>query len=276
MEKPDLVTYGAWRGIHPATGKKQGLAMMRLLAATTFLLCAISGAAGETYRGDYTVSYLGLPIARSTFTSTLTGDKFRVEGTLSSSGIGAIFDSTEGKVAAAGRFKDGATVPDSFRMEYRSGGKAKRTAIRFTAGNVTATTNVPPLRQKNAKAWVLLGRDDLKAVVDPLSATLVRAKTPDEVCRRTIKVFDGEIRVDLVLQPAASDGDNASREGVMTCSVQFRPVAGYRKGKKALVYLQEKSEIVVSFAPVGSAGVYAPVYARVGTRLGPVTVHASE
>ena len=247
--------------------------MTRSLAAAAILLSGISAAAGQTYRADYTVSYLGLPIARSSFTSTLTGDTFKVEGTLSSSGIGAIFDSTEGKVSSAGRFKDGTTVPDAFAMDYRSGNKAKRTAIGFSGGTVTATENVPPLKEKNAEKWVLLGADDLKSVVDPLSATLIRASRPEEVCGRTIRVFDGEIRVDLVLQPAETDASDS--EGAVTCSVKFKPVSGYRKGRKALVYLRDKSDITVAFAPVGSAGVYAPVYASVGTRIGAVTVTLS-
>lgn len=247
--------------------------MVRYLTATLLLLSALSTAAAQSYRGDYTVSYLGLPIARSSFTSTMTGDTFLVEGRLSSSGIGAIFDSTEGTVQSGGRFVADATRPDRFEMRYKSGSKAKRTAIRFSKGNVTATENVPPLREKDAERWVLLAPDDLKGVVDPLSATLIKANTPEEVCRRTIKVFDGEIRVDLVLQPAEAAASR--REGAVTCSVNFRPVSGYRKGKKALVYLRDKSDITVAFAPVGSSAVYAPVYASIGTRIGAVTVEMS-
>jgi hypothetical protein len=60
----------------------------------------------------------------------------------------------------------------------------------------------------------------------------------------------------------------------VTCSVGFKPVAGYRKGRKALDYLKNRSRMTITFAPLGRTGVYAPVRATVGTQIGTITVQA--
>ena len=60
----------------------------------------------------------------------------------------------------------------------------------------------------------------------------------------------------------------------VTCSVRFKPVAGYRKGRKALDYLKNRSRMTITFAPLGTTGVYGPVRATVGTQIGTITVQA--
>src|SRR5690606_35768678 len=105
-----------------------------------------------------------------------------------------------GSLSAAGRFAGERTQPASFRMAYTEGRKAKSTSIHFENGAVAATENVPPLK-KRGRNWVPLKEGHLRAVADPLSATLVRAGSLGEVCGRTISIYDGELRADLILSP---------------------------------------------------------------------------
>jgi urease beta subunit len=247
--------------------------MLRIAGALALLL-APSTLHAESYRSSYSVTFLGIPIASSSFVSSFEEDRFDIEGTLQSTGIASIFDDVKGKVTVSGRFAKDRTEALSFRLDYTADGKAKSTAIRFEDGNVVSTENVPPLK-KRSKRWVPLSEDDLRTVLDPISATLVRASGPDDVCNRTVKVYDGEMRVDIRLVPDET-ASGSSMEGAVTCAVRFEPVAGYRKGKKAIEFLRKEARIVVSLAPVGDHGVYAPVYASVGTRYGPVTVEASD
>ncbi|MEQ1953706.1 DUF3108 domain-containing protein [Mesorhizobium yinganensis] len=227
----------------------------------------------ETFKGEYTVSYLGLTIARSTFESRFENGKFAVEGTVASAGIAEIFDRTKGNSSASGGFAGDRTQPDAFRMNYTEGKRKQMTALKFSAGDVVSTENVPPLKKR--KNWVPLKPGDLDGVSDPLSAGLIRASSPDKVCGRTLKLFDGEFRMDATLHAAPnSEAAKAYGDGVVTCRVTVKPVSGYRKGRKALDYLEKQSRIMIAFAPLGSTGVYAPVHATVGTQIGTVTVRA--
>jgi hypothetical protein len=245
-------------------------------AAATLAAIFPAHAELETFKGEYTVYYLGLPIARSTFDSRVGSDAFSVKGTVSSAGIATIFDSTKGIATASGAFKGGVTQPTAFRMNYTEGKRKQMTTLGFRNGDVVSTENVPPLKKRSKKRWVPLDTNDLKGVLDPFSAGLIKADSPDQVCDRTIKLFDGEMRINAMLRPRDTMPEaKAYGDKVVTCRVKVKPVSGYRKGRRALDYLEKESKILVAFAPLGSTGVYAPVYATIGTEIGTVTVAVS-
>ena len=163
-------------------------------------------------------------------------------------------------------------APNSFRVQYKSGKETQTTAIRFVGGNVAKTVNVPPLRKRNN--WVALKAADLRSVSDPISATLIRADGPGDVCNRTLRVYDGQMRVNLQLS-YVSKGPVSGYDGeAVTCSAKFVPVSGYRSNNRSVSYLRDRAKISVSFAPLGETGVYAPVRASVSTTIGTVTVNA--
>lgn len=250
------------------------------LAATALLLPALAlptatAAAPQTFSGDYSVTYLGLPIARATIRSVYDGDAYNINGSVNSAGLGRIFDDTKGSLTATGRITGNGPAPRAFRAEYTSGKKPSLVDIRFANGTV-ASTEVKPKPRKRGKDWVALDDGHLRRAIDPIASTMVRADTPDEVCGRTVKMYDGEIRADLKLS-FVSRGDisvKGYKGPTVTCRMNFQPVAGYRKGKKSLDYLKNRSRIVVTFAPVGETGVYAPIHATIGTQIGTITISA--
>ena len=229
----------------------------------------------SAFYGDYVVSFYGLPVASSTFRSSFGGDRFAMEGKLSSAGIARIFDSTTASVTVNGRFAGKNPRPEGYSVSYTTGGKAKRTALSFSGGRVSGVVNDPPLK-KRGKDWVPVTRKHLSSVTDPISAVLVRANSLDEACGRTVSVFDGELRADLKLGAGRReevDTDAYSGEAV-TCDARFVPVAGYRPGNKSMVWLRDHGSISVTFAPLGKTGIYAPVHATIGTQIGTITLYA--
>lgn len=236
---------------------------------------AASEAGPASFRSEYSVSLLGLTVARSSFASAFNGDKFSVRGSVASAGLAQIFDNTKGTISSSGRFSGQRPRPENFASDYVSGKKAQKTNIRFSGGNVANTVNVPPLKKRGSD-WVPVAAADLRAVADPISATLVRADNPKKVCGRTVKMFDGEMRADLVLDYASTEPVSiAGYKGkAVFCNARFVPVAGYRKGHRSIEYLRNRSKIAIAFAPVGTTGVYAPIYATVGTQIGTITIRA--
>ncbi len=137
--------------------------------------------------------------------------------------------------------------------------------------------NVTPARQHQPQeAERPLGAGDLKSVLDPMAATVIQADSPDKVCGRTVKFYDGEMRANLTLTYVSKGTISVPgyKGDTVTCRMGFQPVAGYRKGRKALEFLKNKSRMMVTFAPLGQSGVYAPIHATVGTQIGPLTISA--
>ncbi|MDH6234098.1 hypothetical protein M2281_004712 [Mesorhizobium soli] len=244
-------------------------------AAVIFVSLYAEAASAASFRSEYVVSYLGLTIARSKFESSFDGDKFSVSGSMSSAGIAQIFDDTKGTVKTTGSFAGNDPRPEGFVTNYTSGKKKKKTEIGFSGASVGKVVNIPPL-DKHGDDWVPVSDGDLRAVTDPLSATLIRADKPENVCGRTVKMFDGEMRANLVLSyvstgPISIPGYSGD---AIVCSARFVPVGGYKKNHKSIEYLKNRAQIAISFAPVGSTGVYAPIYATVGTQIGTITIQA--
>jgi hypothetical protein len=242
-----------------------------LATAAILFALAPTSAQTEAQRMRYDVSLLGLPIARAVFESRINESGFAVAGSFSSAGIARIFDKTDGTVSVTGRFGDGASRPRDYSLEYVSGKKKQITQIRFNGSRVTNTINEPPLKKRGGE-WVPLQDDHLQQVADPISALLLPAPTAEGICNRTIRVYDGETRVDLVLTPAA--GTEQFRQAEVTCRAQFVPVAGYRPTHSTIVHLRDRANIRIGFARVSQQGLYSPVEASIGTKIGTVHVRA--
>ena len=115
------------------------------------------------------------------------------------------------------------------------------------------------------------GTDDVATEIDPGSYTV---DVLSERARIILPANAGQAQATrrlngLEVAFTAGYGDEA-----VTCSAKFVPVSGYRPDSSSLAYLKNRSRITIAFAPLGKTGIYAPVYATVGTKIGTVTVTA--
>jgi hypothetical protein len=229
----------------------------------------------QVFTADYAVSFYGITVARSTVVSKLGTTSYSVDGSIRSAGLAAFFASTNAETKVSGKIGKSGVSPDSYSVDYVYGKKNKKTSLQFARGNVVKVSNSPPLPPRRPD-WVAVGAKELLAVADPISATLIEAKDARSVCGRTIKAFDGEIRADLALTyvntaPVSIGGTTVD---AVTCQGRFKPVAGYHRGNKSIQYLSTKSKIMMKFAQLGKTGIYAPILATVGTKVGTFTIRA--
>lgn len=232
--------------------------------------------APKAHQAEYRLTFLGFPIARTSFVSRFSGDTFVMDGSLKSAGLARMFDRTVAHTRVSGRLAQNGVEPLDYELNYTSGRKKQRTAIRFQNGDVARTENVPPLKKRGAD-WVPLGTGDLRAVFDPLTAAMIRADTPRAVCNRTIRAYDGEMRVNLKLSYAGMKpfSTKGFKGDVVRCKAKFLPVSGYRKGRRALDFMKNRSRMEIAFAPVGATNIYAPVTASIGTQVGTLRLYAT-
>lgn len=242
-------------------------------ALAAFLLTGMAppAAAKETHRTRYDVSLFGLPIGSAVLESRFEGRAFEIDGRFSSVGLARIFEPADGTVRVRGTVEADAARPREYTLAYTSGEKRKTTAIRFDAAGVTKTEN-RPARERHGRSWVPVERRHLQGVADPLSALLLPVGEAAAVCRRTIRVYDGETRVDLVLEPAAQA--QAMAGASVTCRAHFRPVAGYRRDHSSIAYLRDRSRILVGFRKVEGRNLYSPAEATIATKIGTVHIKA--
>lgn len=255
---------------------------MRAAAAAAILVLFITPAAWadpSAYRTEYAVTVLGIPVANTSFDTLLDDDGYRMKGSLKSSGLVSLFSPITGSLDVHGRISGDKVATGRFKAAYKYGDDpAASVTIDYARGTVAKTEHRPkPKPKPRPKGWVDLKPEQLKGTVDPVTAALVPASSPRDVCGRTLRVFDGDMRADLKLTylrtvPFITQGYKGT---AVTCTASFQPVSGYQKGKHEIEWMRDKAAVEISFAEVGESGIYAPVIARISTQYGPVHVRAT-
>ncbi len=248
-----------------------------IAGAALSLLTAVSAtpaiSAEIEHRTDYSIRLSGLPVATATFRSQFNGDRYKISGSMQSAGLADIFSSTHGSTSVSGVVSHGRLHATSYSVDYRSGKRSRAIDVTFRNGNVVTASMTPP--RKKPKNWVAVSKADMRAVLDPISGLIIPAS--GRVCPKTLPIFDGESRMDLKLsskgtRPYSTKGFAGD---AVVCGLRFVPKSGYRKGRDDVEYLRKLSTMEIWFAKADGANVYAPVYVKIPTSLGPVTVSAT-
>ncbi|KAA0971597.1 DUF3108 domain-containing protein [Aureimonas fodinaquatilis] len=244
--------------------------------ATLFVLLLVSGsAAAEALQTRYSISILGLPMGRADFTTRLDNNRYSVSGQLRSAGLGALISSTHGNSSVEGQVQGNGLQATRYRLSYTSDGKSWASDVRFRNGRAVQSTVSPPLRDKMPTDFVSVSNSQLRSVVDPLSGLMLKG-SGERLCNRTLPVYDGWSRLNLKLSPAGTGNfrTNGFDGQVVKCNARVEAIGGFRRSSSGLKYLQSQT-IQIWLAPVGQDNLHAPVYVRIPTKIGPLTLSAS-
>ncbi|MDK1375154.1 MULTISPECIES: DUF3108 domain-containing protein [unclassified Sinorhizobium] len=252
--------------------RRNGFRATALLAAMTFSTACL--AADIEHQTDYSIALAGLPLARATFHTELVKNRYTISGTLNSAGLIDIISRTSGQTRVSGVIANDHLRASQYSMSYRSGRKSRAISVTFRNGNVVRAS-MTPKRTPLPKNWVPVTSRDMRNVLDPLSGLIIPGKS--RVCPNTLPIFDGESRLDIRLSPKGTRSfkTRGFNGEVIVCGVRFVPKAGYRKGREDVEYLRRLETMEIWFARAEAVDVYAPVYVRIPTKLGPVTVSAT-
>ena len=150
----------------------------------------------------------------------------------------------------------------------------------LTAGNVAAVEISPPIDEKADR--VPVKDEDKKGVIDPVSALLMPAigsgKLMDTAnCNRTIPIFDGAARFDVVLSYDTTQAvDKPGYKGpVLVCKARYVPISGHRALRPSTKFMQENKDMSVWLVPLEAQRVLVPVKISVRTMVGTSVVEAS-
>lgn len=248
------------------------LAVLALLASGVGSEPAV--AAERTITTTYGATILGLPIGQASFDTVIDGDAFRIDGTLSSAGIGSLVSDTSGTSSVSGRVGEERFWAERYRLDYSNGDKRWTSDVRFRNGQAVSAT-IGPKRDNKEKSFVPIEKSQLTSVVDPLAGLMIKADGAGDVCNRTLPFYDGWSRLDMRLSPAGTRPfamEGYSGEAAV-CEVRIRPVGGYDRDSKGLKYLQDRT-IEMWFAPIAAEDVYVPVHVAIPTTIGSLTLAA--
>jgi hypothetical protein len=229
--------------------------------------------AGETaVTVDYGIMLAGMPIGTAQVTGSVQGQRYTMDVSARLTGlVGAItggYGSGRASGAVAAR-----PVPAAFALSSHSASASITVRMALARGNVVASDIAPPLVPDPER--VTVSEVHKRGVIDPVSALMMPAQgrgdlTDPQNCNRTIPVFDGASRFNVVLSYAETR--SVQKPGyagpVLVCNARYQPIAGHRPDRPGVKFMEDNTEMSVWLAPVEGARVLIPLRIAVRTQLG--------
>jgi len=254
-----------------------------LCAALALVAAADAARAGQTkLEARYVATLAGVQIGRGVWVVDIVDDQYSAAANGGTTGLLQAISSGHGTAAGRGTLGAGKPVTSNYSATVVADKKTDEVRMTVSAGNVKDYSAQPPWPLVPDRVPVTEAHRH--GIIDPMSAWLMPvAGNADpmrpEACQRTLSVFDGRGRFDLILAYKRMDRVRAERgyEGpVVVCSVRYNPISGHRPARSAVKYLMAQRDIEVALAPLAGCRVVVPFRISVPTMLGPAMMEATQ
>jgi hypothetical protein len=254
-----------------------------LEASVIAVACLAGGSAGAQGKLDarYTATLAGVPIGRGAWIIEIGEDQYTAAASGMTTGLLQVFANGHGSGASRGFVRGDNIVPITYASSINNDKRIEELRIVLSGGSVKEVTVDPPNVPNPDR--VPLTDAHRRGVLDPMSAALFRVQgsgdpLSSEACRRTVPVFDGRMRFDLVL--SFKRFENVQARGyqgpVAVCGVQFVPLAGYVPQRPAIKYLMAQRDMEIWLAPVAGTHVVVPFRLSIPTPFGTGVLEATQ
>jgi len=245
------------------------------------LLMAGSAHAQGTVGAHYTISMTGVTIGEIVWKIGIGDTLYTTSATGKASGVLSVLMSGEGGVVAQGNIVAGRLEPTSFTSAITDEDGTIKLEMTFADG--VASERITPQPPAHPDRLPVIDADR-RGVADPLSAVLIVTKLGGGVlaasdCNRTLKIFDGRRRYNLVLSYARMDKVALKRGysgAILVCSVVLQPIAGYRANSMIVKYVAGRRNMELWFAPIAGTSVMGPVRVLMPTLIGTLKIEADQ
>jgi hypothetical protein len=255
------------------------------IAFAALVLSAIGSGeagAGGALEARYAVTFTGITLGQGVLVVEVSDEGYSAAGSAMVAGLLQLVTGGKGSAAARGQFVDGRVMPISYSGNSESKKRSQEVRLSGAAGTIKEIF-VSPKRSHEDSDRVPVTEEHRKNVVDPMSAAIMPVTgdgdvTGPDACERTIPIFDGEYRYDLVFSFERNDKakDVKGYSGPLAvCRVEYRPVAGHRANRKQVKELSENRNIFVWLAPIADTRVVMPVRVSFGSKVGTFVVQAT-
>ena len=228
----------------------------------------------------YDAGLAGLSLGEFKVTATFEGSVYEMAADGRFSLLAGLLYKASGKTTSSGRLTEASPRPARYTLSYEDNKKSQQLQMSFARGAVS-NVSIVPSKKPNPRN-VPISAEQLKDVLDPLTAAFlsVRSDAPAgdlEVCRQTIRVFDGRQRFDLALTPKRTETlGRVAPKGlsgqVAVCRVRYQPIGGHRPDHPGVQFMMKTDETEVWLVPMPGMGLYMPYKILVPTGWGSGTV----
>jgi len=221
----------------------------------------------------FNVNYSGIRVGKITFTIEIDGEEYLLKAKGKTDGVARLFSKGKGSFSSSGHFDGASVISASHSVEVTEKGKTAKLDMLFDEGNLKNVNSVPE-KKKKSKKYIPVLEEHLQSIIDPASSIVVptsqNASGGRDVCGRTLNVYDGETRFDVVLsykstRPISAKGYKGL---AYVCKFKYVPVAGHKKGHKSVELMRKNENMEIWLAPIRGTSVFTPIKIDVDSPVG--------
>jgi hypothetical protein len=228
---------------------------------------------------DYTIALAGLRIGTARLAGTFDRDAYRVDVSATLTGLVGAITGGQGSARSSGTMT-AEPQPQAFSIATRTANSGIAVRMALSHGNVVQTEITPPLVDMQDRVPVTAAMK--RGIVDPASALIMpvragAALTDPANCNRTLPLFDGATRFNVVLSYAETrEVQKPGYAGpVLVCNARYQALAGHRPDRPGVKFMEDNREMSVWLAPVEGTRVLVPLRIAVLTEIGTNIIEAT-
>ena len=253
--------------------------------AASVLAAATPASASSSFDATYGIWLAGFPVGEADVSSSYDGRSYRIEVQARLVGLAgpALRRPRRGERdrPRQRRAGDALLLRGQFRLEPRQPHGAHGAVRRLGLRRRDPAAPAPRASQTACPRVARESVSHRRGVVDPVSAFMMPGRgripmTDPAQCDRTIPVFDGASRFDIVLSYASTRQlDKPGYSGpVLICNARFRAVSGHRAGREAVTFMEQNRDMAVWLAPSDASRTLLPLRVEVRTQIGMSVIEA--
>ena len=238
-----------------------------------------SAAAPANVTVDYGIALAGIPIGTAQVTGAFESTRYRMDVSARLTGLVGAVTGGMGSARASGLIATG-PQPSAFAISTKTSNSGIAVRMALARGTVTQAEITPPLVDMGDR--VPITPENKRGVIDPASALMMPAVARGELidpanCNRTLPVFDGATRFDVVL----SYGETRTVEKpgysgpILVCNARYQAIAGHRPDRPGVKFMEDNRDMSVWLAPVEGTRVLLPIRISVRTTIGTNIIEAT-
>jgi len=251
------------------------------LAPALIGLLVADGALAEPFQVKYSVHLIGLPLGSAGLNGSIDPDTYKIEATARLSGIAAVISNSKGAAVSTGSLEGRKPAPATYATTSSSSVMTRTIRMALNGGDVRAVDISPPIEEPPDRIPVT--ENQRRGIVDPLSALLMPIGEGEGLmspssCNRTIPVYDGFTRFDVVLSYSGTKQVKiAGYSGpVVICAARYVPISGHRPNRHVTEFMAQNKDMEVWLAPLANTRVLVPYKISVATLVGTTVIEAKE
>ncbi len=251
------------------------------LAPALIGLLVADGALAEPFQVKYSVHLIGLPLGSAGLNGSIDPDTYKIEANARLSGIAAVISNSKGAAVSTGSLDGRKPAPATYATTSSSSVMTRTIRMALNGGDVRAVDISPPIEEPPDRIPVT--ENQRRGIVDPLSALLMPIGEGEGLmspssCNRTIPVYDGFTRFDVVLSYSGTKQVKiAGYSGpVVICAARYIPISGHRPNRHVTEFMAQNKDMEVWLAPLANTRVLVPYKISVATLVGTTVIEAKE